>query len=65
LKSLNNQSYKELKIIISDNSLNDQSSKVVEKFKDLKIYYIKNKKNIGGKKNFLNTLTYVQTKYFT
>ena len=64
LKSLNNQSYKELKIIISDNSLNDQSSKVVEKFKDLKIYYIKNKKNIGVKKNLLNIISYVQTKYF-
>jgi glycosyltransferase involved in cell wall biosynthesis len=64
LASLNNQSYKELKIIISDNSSNNESSKIVGKFKDLNIYYTKNKKNIGLKKNFLNTLSHVQTKYF-
>lgn len=64
LASLNNQSYKELKIIISDNSSNNESSKILGKFKDLNIYYIKNKKNIGDKKNFLNTLSHVQTKYF-
>jgi glycosyltransferase involved in cell wall biosynthesis len=64
LKSLNNQSYKELKIIISDNSSNNESSQIVEKFKDLNIYYIKNKKNIGNKQNFLNCLSHVQTNHF-
>lgn len=64
LESLNNQSYKNLKIIISDNSSNNESSQIVEKFKDLNIYYIKNKKNIGSKKNFLNCLSHVQTNHF-
>jgi len=64
LESLNNQSYKDLKIIISDNSSNNESSQIVEKFKDLNIYYIKNKKNIGNIQNFLNCLSHVQTKHF-
>lgn len=64
LESLNNQSYKNLKIIISDNSSNNESSQIVEKFSDLNIYYIKNKENIGSKQNFLNCLSHVQTNYF-
>ena len=64
LLSLKDQSLKNFKIIISDNSENDISRNIVKEFKNLNIKYIKNYKNIGPKKNFLNLLSKVKTNFF-
>jgi glycosyltransferase involved in cell wall biosynthesis len=64
LLSLRNQSLKNFRVIISDNSENDISNNIVKEFKDLNITYIKNYKNLGSKKNFLNLLSKVKTNFY-
>ena len=49
IKSIQNQSFKEIELIIIDDHSADNSIKIIEKFKkvDRRIYLIKNRKNMG------------------
>ena len=52
INSVLNQTYKNFEIIISDNSSNDNTLKIIESFNDPRIKIFKNKKNVGLGKNF-------------
>jgi glycosyltransferase involved in cell wall biosynthesis len=67
INSLVNQTYKNLEIIISDNASSDSSQKICEEFtkKDIRIKYIRQKKNMGAMWNFLYVLKNANGKYFT
>ena len=46
------QTYRNIEIIVSDNCSTDNTESVVKNFKDSRIRYFKQKKNIGPYKNF-------------
>ncbi|MBA7602438.1 hypothetical protein ES703_09527 [subsurface metagenome] len=51
LKSILSQSFKNYEIVIIDDCSSDDSEKVIRTFKDKRIKYYKNKRNIGYSKN--------------
>jgi len=66
LKSIINQSYENLEILISDNHSNDITKEICEKYSklDKRIKYFRQKLNIGGPKNFEFVLKKSNGKYF-
>lgn len=58
------QSYDNFEIIISDNSDNHDSSEIIEKYNDRRIFYIKNRENIGLVRNFNKCLSHAKGDYF-
>lgn len=66
LNSLLNQTYKDFRIIISDNASTDNTSKICKNFqkKDTRIIYLRNKENIGASGNYLKVLTNAKTPFF-
>lgn len=67
INSLLDQTYENLEIIISDNASSDNSQKICEKFakNDIRIKYIRQKKNMGAMWNFVHVLENASGKYFT
>ena len=68
LDSLLSQSYKNLELIISDNTSVDGTRKICEEYiakeKDKRIRYIRQKENLGGPNNFEFVLKEARGKYF-
>jgi glycosyltransferase involved in cell wall biosynthesis len=66
LNSLLNQTFHDFEIIISDNASTDKTEIISKEFvqKDIRVKYIKHKKNLGALKNFLFTLNKAQNQYF-
>lgn len=65
LQSLLNQKYKKIEIIISDNSQDNLTKKIIHKnFKSKKIKYFQNKKNLGSIFNHNKTLKKAEGEYF-
>ena len=66
IKSLVNQTYKNIELIISDNNSEESLFSIINKYKknDKRIFYYKQKKNIGGEKNRLFVLKKAKGKYF-
>jgi len=65
LISLKNQTYKNFKIIVLDNSKSNKNEEIINKNKDLKIKYFKNKVNIGAVNNIHQAYDWsINTKYF-
>ena len=66
LESITNQSYRNFKLIISDNNSTDKSQEICEKIskKDKRILYFRHDENRGGYWNFDFLLKKAQTKYF-
>ena len=65
LKTIVNQTYKNLEIIVSDNSTGDITKNIVMGFKDPRIKYTKQKKNIGMALNFQYVFNNSTGKYYT
>jgi glycosyltransferase involved in cell wall biosynthesis len=61
--SLLNQSYKNFNLILVNDGSNDKTNKIIKKFKDKRIIYIKKKKNQGYTYARNTGLKYVKTKY--
>ena len=57
------QTFKDFEIIISNNCSTDDTRKVVNSFKDKRIRYFENKKNIGGEPNMIKAFSYARGKY--
>ncbi|NHI92304.1 MAG: glycosyltransferase [Candidatus Lokiarchaeota archaeon] len=66
LDSLLNQTFKNFKLIISDNASTDNTENICRNYsrKDSRIYYIRNKFNIGPANNFQKVLDMSDTQYF-
>ena len=52
IQSVLNQTYTDYELIISDNDSNDNTSEIIQSFKDSRIKYYRNQENIGIGKNF-------------
>jgi glycosyltransferase involved in cell wall biosynthesis len=63
IKSVLNQTYKDYKFIILDNCSTDNTEGVVSTFKDSRITYIRNEKNIGFVGNINKALSLCDTEY--
>src|SRR3972149_139084 len=59
-----NQTYSNVEIIISDNCSMDNTETVVKNFKDPRIRYFRQEKNIGGNNNFNFCLERAKGEYF-
>lgn len=57
------QTYENYELIIVDNASTDNTKKVVKSFKDRRIHYQKNKKNLGIIKNWNKCIKYARGKY--
>jgi glycosyltransferase involved in cell wall biosynthesis len=66
LKSIINQRYKNIQIIISDNCSTDNTLTVCENIakEDKRIHIIKQHENVGAAKNFSDVLAHAKGKYF-
>src|SRR3989344_921968 len=56
------QTFKDFEIIISNNCSTDDTRKVVNSFKDKRIRYFENKKNIGGEPHMIKAFSYARGK---
>jgi len=66
LDSILAQTYTNFEIIITDNSDNLKTKELIEnQYKDKRIKYFKNEKNLGMGRNTLRALSYVNGEYFT
>lgn len=65
LKSVVNQSCKNLVIVVLDNHSKDNLSSIIESFNDPRIIYIRNKKNIGIIENWNKAIKLCKTKYLS
>ena len=63
IESVLGQTYKDLCIIILDNCSTDGTADIIRKFKDSRIRYIRNEKNIGLVKNHNRCIELCETKY--
>lgn len=57
------QTYKDFELIISNNCSTDNTSEVVKSFKDKRIRYFENEKNIRAEPNMKKAVSYAQGKY--
>ena len=66
LNALLQQTFVEYELIISDNASTDNTEKICKEYleKDSRITYIRQKRNIGGSRNFEVLLKKAKTKYF-
>ena len=64
VQSALNQNYAEIEIIISDNCSSDNTEEVVKGFKDKRIRYFRQEKNIGANNNFNFCLSQAKGDYF-
>jgi len=66
IKSLLQQTYRDFKIIISDNNSDDETMFICEKFSQLdsRVIYVRQEENIGALGNFKYVLERADTKYF-
>ena len=66
LESLLTQTFTDFQIIISDNASIDSTEAICKEYeiKDGRIKYIRQKKNIGSRKNFFFVLQQAKTEYF-
>lgn len=64
LRSAVNQTYKNLEIIVSDNCSSDDTESVVKEFRDPRIRYFRQNKNLGAVPNCNFCLEQSQGKYF-
>lgn len=63
IRSCQAQTYPHFEIIITDNSTNDESGRLVAEIGDARIRYFKNEKNLGGLGNVEKGLGLVRGKY--
>ena len=63
IQGILNQTFKDFKLIILDNGSSDNTYEVVKSFKDDRITYIKNEKNIGGIGNLNKAIEICETEY--
>lgn len=64
LRNILDQDYKNLEIIVSDNNSSDNTQLIVSKFKDERIKYHKNEKNIGMHGNFNKCIDIASGEFF-
>ncbi len=65
IQSVLSQTFEEFELIVSDNASNDSTEDVVNSFKDNRIQYIKNERNIGLVGNFNQCLALAKGEYVT
>ena len=65
IKSVLNQTLKDLELIIVDDASTDNSIEVIEKFKDPRIKFYKNEKNLGMVGNWNKAVSLASGKYIT
>lgn len=63
LSLLLKQTFNNFEIIISDNCSTDNTEQVVKNFKDKRIFYYKNKRNIGAEPNYQKVFSYTRGEY--
>ncbi len=63
LKSVISNTFNNIEVIVSDNSSNNNTSEIVEKFKDTRIRYNKNETNIGANFNIIHTVEIARGDY--
>ena len=63
IQGILNQSFKDFKLIILDNASSDNTTDIVKTFKDERISYIKNEKNIGMISNLNKAIEICETEY--
>ena len=64
IESALNQDYPKIEIVISDNFSNDHTEQLIDRYKDHRIHYIRQKKNIGPNKNYNACLRAAKGDYF-
>ena len=66
LQSITQQTYRNLEIIISDNASTDKTAEICESFvrDDSRVFYFRQKKNIGAVDNFFHAALSAKGKYF-
>jgi glycosyltransferase involved in cell wall biosynthesis len=66
LDSILSQTYRDFKLIISDNASTDRTEQICREYaaKDRRIRYYRNEKNIGAPKNFNRVFELSSGKYF-
>jgi len=66
LKSVLSQTFTDFQIIISDNASTDSTEKICKEFesRDTRIKYVRQKNNIGSRKNFFFVMQEAKTEYF-
>jgi glycosyltransferase involved in cell wall biosynthesis len=65
LKTLTNQNYKNLRIVILDNNSKDNTKSLIKHFKDKRIKYFNSKKNLSMSQNWERCFKYIKTGYTT
>lgn len=63
IKRILSQSFKDFELIISDDNSPDDTEKIVKKYKDSRIRYVRNKKNLGAVPNIGKVLALSHGKY--
>ncbi len=63
IKRILAQTFKDFELIICDDNSSDNTEEVVKKYKDKRIRYYRNKKNLGAVKNIGKVLEYVRGEY--
>ena len=64
IDSVLDQNYTNFELVIVDNNSTDNTESLVKNFKDKRIRYIKNSKNIGGINNFTRCIDLAHGEYF-
>jgi len=64
IKSILEQSYTDIRLIISDDCSIDNTLEVIESFDDDRIEYIKNETNLGFINNWIQATNYVKSSFF-
>src|SRR3989344_794912 len=63
INSVFKQTYKDFELIISDNDSSDNTKQIVNSYKEIRIKYFKNSKNIGRIKNVERAINLTKGKY--
>lgn len=65
IQSILDQSYENFELIITDNSENNDTKKIVDDFADSRIRYFKHEKNVGLAKNMIKAVSMASGDFFT